>query len=79
MSISFRHVLLLRCVSALLALGTSCADGVPRVFTFADRFHPMLFQLARALEVSGGTLHVVGLREGKKGRGILQRCRIKET
>ena len=66
MSISFRHVRLLPCVSALLALGTSYADGVPRVFTFADRFHPMLCHLARTLEVSGGTLHVLGLREGKK-------------
>ena len=66
MSISFRHVRLLPCVSAFLALCTSYADGVTRVFTFADRFHPMLCHLARTLEMSGGTLHVLGLRDGQK-------------
>eukprot|EP00435_Cladocopium_sp_Y103_P021864 s134_g5.t1 len=76
MSDRFRHMRL-PCVSALLALGTgtsqgsnashpSHANGVPRVFTFADQFHPMLCHLARTVEVSGGILHVMGLRDGGK-------------
>lgn len=62
----FAIMRLLPCVSALLALGTSYADGVPRVFAYADTFQPMLCHLARTLEVSGGILHVIGLRDGGK-------------
>ena len=59
---------------ALLALGTAASqgqassprNGVPRIFTYADRYNPALCHLARSVEVSGGILHVLGLREGQK-------------
>ena len=56
---------------ALLAgFMTSDAFGV-RVFTFADQFHPMLCHLARSVELAGGWLHVMGLREGRKKVALL--------
>ncbi|CAE8628072.1 unnamed protein product [Polarella glacialis] len=39
-----------------------------QVFTFADRFTPMLCHLARTVEAAGGWLHVLGLRDGQKSR-----------
>ena len=53
--------------SALLALGVITGNANEfQVFTFADHYHPMLGHLARSVEVAGGLLHVMGLREGRK-------------
>lgn len=43
-----------------------------RVFAFADQLNPMVCHLARSLEVAGGHLHVLGLRDGRKTVAALE-------
>lgn len=60
-------------VTVLVAVGLVSANPKEiRVFTFADQYHPMLCHLAHSVELAGGWLHVLGLRDGRKAVSLLK-------